>query len=226
MNNARFVGCWLALGLLGATGCIYPPQMLKPVDPVKTPPTSTAAHPPSGPALAPGLVAPAGYIPPVPAASGPALTSVGRGPGAGMVPGPGHIPVPGPGPFMPAGTPSEQAAFITQRLRELEDDKAALISQVAELRKELREKDHALLQASYELKDATAQIARTREDLERWKGDMEKLRGKLRAMEKDSKVTLETIIRTLEETLDRRGDLHRSLEIEDLLPPRKKGGEG
>ncbi|MFO0966563.1 MAG: hypothetical protein U0793_13400 [Gemmataceae bacterium] len=162
---------------------------------------------------------------PTPPWGGPAPTPTG--PGAGPGAGTGAFPGAG-GPGAHGAVPtggggySEQIAYWTQRATALEEDKKTFGARMAQLEMQLRDKDRALVQASHELEDATAQVARTREDLARWKEDMEKTRAKLRAMEKDSKVTLETIIRTLEEYFERNGEVRRPIDLDTLLAPRRK----
>lgn len=112
----------------------------------------------------------------------------------------------GGGPPGPGGAPgqfNEQIALMSQRLANTEDDKKALNTRLRQLENQLRDKDRALMQASFEIQEATGQIGRTREELNRWKQEMETLRGKLRNVENDNKTTLEAIIRTLEQFLDR-----------------------
>jgi hypothetical protein len=98
---------------------------------------------------------------------------------------------------------SEQLSLMGQRLAASEDDKRALTSRVKLLEQSVKDKDRALAQAALEIQEASAQIKSTREELHKWKQEMESLRGKLRNVERDNKVTLEAIIHTLEQFLDR-----------------------
>jgi len=197
--------CGVAITLLGASGCVGIPFAGKGVA-ADGPDMKHAGGP-----IQPGVVkpgpggAPAGW-------QGPAPTPGGAGPygpGAGM--GPGGFP----------GSQSEQAAFFSQRMADIEDERKVLAIRITQLDSQLREKDRALVQASFELQEATSQIARTREDIDRWKGEMEKVRTKLRSVEKDSKVTLETLIHSLEQFLDRNPEARRPVNIEELIVPRK-----
>lgn len=185
-----------ATTLLGVSGCVTTPWTGK-VQEGNGPEMKHAAGP-----FAPGVVKPG----PPPGWQGP--------PPGPVAPGPGGVPFPGN---------SEQASFFTQKMADLDDERRVLATRITQLETQLREKDRALVQASFELQEATAQIGRTREDLDRWKNDMEKLRAKLRSMEKDSKVTLETIIHTLEQFFDRNPEARRPLDVEEFILPRKKG---
>lgn len=101
------------------------------------------------------------------------------------------------------GAANEQFSILTQRLASLDDDRRAQGARIQHLENQLRDKDKALVQAALEIQEATAQMTKTREELQRWKLEMESLRGKLRGVERDNKTTLEAIIHTLEQFLDR-----------------------
>jgi chromosome segregation ATPase len=110
-------------------------------------------------------------------------------------------PAPPPGP-REAGM-SEQVALMSQRLAANEDDRKVLAGRLEMLENQLAEKDRALTQANREVQEATEQIARTRRELQSWKQDMSALRDRLGSAEKDNRATLESIIHTLEQILQR-----------------------
>lgn len=134
----------------------------------------------------------------------------------------------GPGWQAPAPTPAapppgvfnEQISLMSQQLRDTEDNKRVLAVRVRQLENQLRDKDLALKQANAEIQEAVEQVASTRKELQRWKQEMENLRGKLRNVERDNKSTLEAIIHTVEQFLDR--EKTASKEVELLPPPERR----
>lgn len=154
-----------------------------------------------------------------------ATRSQAQGPGAPpFTPGAAKPGWQGPSPAPAGGVqqashtppPNEQFSQMAQRLASLEDDRRVFAARAQQLENQLRDKDKALVQASVEIQEATAQIAKTREELQRWKLEMESVRGKLRNVERDNKTTLEAIIRTLEQFLEREGSRH--VEAVPALP--------
>jgi hypothetical protein len=157
--------------------------------------------PPGQQGAAPGPNAP--HAPGQPAWQGPS-------PGAGAAQGTGPAGVQQasyPGAF------NEQLSSLTQQLRASDDERKVWSARVKQLEGQLRDKDRALSQATFEIQEATAQVTKTREELQRWKQELEAVRGKLRSAERDNKTTLEAIIRTLEQFLERERDNAPALEI-------------
>jgi hypothetical protein len=132
-------------------------------------------------------------------------------------PGPAWQP-PAPALVNPGGAINEELSHLSQQMRDAEENKRVLATRVRQLENQIHDKDQALKLAAAEIQDATEQIASTRKELKRWKEEMEGLRGKLRSVERDNKTTLEAIIRTLEQFLDRDKDTNVGVE---LLPPPK-----
>ncbi len=99
--------------------------------------------------------------------------------------------------------PNEQISLISQRLMAAEDDRKVLVARVQLLENQVDDKERLLTAAKQEIQEATAQIVKTRNELQQWKKDMTALRDKLGGMEKENRETLETMIRTLEQILDR-----------------------
>jgi septal ring factor EnvC (AmiA/AmiB activator) len=131
-----------------------------------------------------------------PGVPGAAAANAGRPPG----------PVPPGAAAAAGGTSSEQMAMMMQRLASSEDDRKALAGRLQQLETQLREKDQAVVQTSYEVQESTKQMKRTRDDLARWKQDMDGLRTKLASIERENKLTLEAILKTLEQYIDREKD--------------------
>lgn len=120
--------------------------------------------------------------------------------------GPGRVmPPPGlpPNPNLPPpGFASpDQLSFMQQRLATIEDEKKSYAVRVQQLEAQLREKDHSVVQTSYEVQESTKQLKRTREEVLRWKNEMDDLRSRMRAIERENKGTLEAILKTLEQHL-------------------------
>ncbi len=114
------------------------------------------------------------------------------------------------------GAFNEQLSSLTQQLRASDDERKVWSARVKQLEGQLRDKDRALSQAAFEIQEATAQVGKTREELQRWKQELESIRGKLRSAERDNKTTLEAIIRTLEQFMERERDGNRTLEINPM----------
>src|SRR5207244_965428 len=114
--------------------------------------------------------------PPGPASPGGAVGGPAAGPANGWQ-GPTPTPLPGPGDL------NEQMSLQAQKLRASEDNNRILAIRLSQVDAQVRERDKALMQASFEIKEATNQITRSREELQRWKHEMETLRGKLGSME-------------------------------------------
>jgi hypothetical protein len=104
----------------------------------------------------------------------------------------------------PPPTPlPELSANLSQKMSALEDDRKVLAARMQQMDIQLQEKDKAIILANHEIKEATIQVSQTREELKRWKEEMETLRGQLRNVEKENKGTLEAIIKTLEQFMER-----------------------
>ncbi len=135
------------------------------------------------------------------------------GPLAGnpVVVGQAPVPRPGgpPGPPGAVGTPgapgtaADQYSALIQRLQVLEEERRVAAERMLALEKQLRDKDQAVVQTTFEVQESTRQMKKAREDLVRWKSEMNELRGKLRMMEQENRVTLEAILKTLEQYIDR-----------------------
>lgn len=127
--------------------------------------------------------------------------------------------VPGPNGGLPQGPQAggnEQFSLMSQRMAAAEDDRKVLAARVKQLEVQLRDKDKALVQASLEIQEAATETAKAREDLQRWRQELETVRSKLRSVERDNKTTLEAIIRTLEQFLERERDGSRSTESRSI----------
>jgi hypothetical protein len=134
-----------------------------------------------------------------------------HGPGADAHPGSQGDPHGQHGPLSPDHGPpmppqpgmGEQIALVSERLAATEDDRKILAARLQQMQDLLIEKDRALIVVTREVQEATSQVAHTRAELQEWKREMAKLRDRAGSAEKDSKATLESVIRTLEQLLER-----------------------
>jgi len=119
---------------------------------------------------------------------------------------------------------NDQISLMYQRLASCEDDRKVLASRLHMCEMQLEEKEKALAMATREIQETTGQIVRARNELQQWKKDMSALRDRLGSMEKDNRETLETMIKTLEQVLDRDRSQAKGVENQapDLLPPPKR----
>jgi septal ring factor EnvC (AmiA/AmiB activator) len=115
---------------------------------------------------------------------------------------PGQMPAP-PVATPPAAPPNDQISFLMQRLATVEDDRKIQAARLQQVENQLREKEQSVVRATYEIQESATQMKKARDDLHRWKTDLDDLRVKLRAMEADHKVTLDAILRTLEQYIDK-----------------------
>lgn len=98
-------------------------------------------------------------------------------------------------------TPSQSAAFLSQKLAAADDEHKVLIIRLHQLEANLEARDQALVLASREIGATRTEVAATRTEMERWKREMVMLRERLRSVEKENMGTLESIIKMLEQTL-------------------------
>lgn len=103
----------------------------------------------------------------------------------------------------PPAASADQVSQLLQRLGAMEDERKGLAVRLQSVEAQLRDKDRAVVQATYEIQESTNQMKKAREDLYRWKADMDDLRSKLRVMDQENKVTLEAILKSLEQYVDK-----------------------
>jgi uncharacterized coiled-coil protein SlyX len=103
--------------------------------------------------------------------------------------------------YSPGAPMPELSPDNFQKLAFLEDQRKTLDLRVSQLEAALEEKNRALKYAAREIEDANAEIAKTRTEMDRWKKEMVKLRERLRGSEKDSLITMQSIITMLEQLI-------------------------
>jgi hypothetical protein len=120
---------------------------------------------------------------------------------------------PMPTPMEPMITPTqpppaplgEQITQMAQRVASADDDRKALTARLQLLEEQLTEKDKALVHGNLEVREATQQVQAVRQEIHRWKQESESLRAKLQNSEKENRETLEAVIRSMEQVVDRDG---------------------
>jgi hypothetical protein len=119
---------------------------------------------------------------------------------------------------------NEQISMMSQRLASAEDDRKVLASRLHLIETQLEEKEKALAMATREIQESTAQVVRARNELQQWKKDTKGLRDRVATMEKENRETLETMVKTLEQVLERDGDVSKrpDLPLADPLPMPKR----
>jgi hypothetical protein len=126
-----------------------------------------------------------------------------------------------PGVLFGKGMPpprNEQIALMSEQLRNADQDRSVLAERLRLVEGQLSDKEKALAAATQEIQEATGQIVKTRNELQQWKKDMTTLRDRVGLMEKDNRETLETIIKTLEQILDREKEGKASDLAAPVLP--------
>jgi hypothetical protein len=101
---------------------------------------------------------------------------------------------------------NEQISMMSQRIASADDDRKVLASRLHLVETELEEKERALALATREIQESTAQVVKARNDLQQWKKDTKTLRDRFGSMEKENRETMETMIKTLEQILERDND--------------------
>jgi septal ring factor EnvC (AmiA/AmiB activator) len=107
------------------------------------------------------------------------------------------------------GPPNDQISFLMQRLASVEDDRKVQAVRLLQVENQLREKEQSVVRASYEIQETTSQMKKARDDLHRWKTELDDLRQRLRSMETDHQVTLDAILKTLEQYIDKDTPKHK-----------------
>ena len=121
---------------------------------------------------------------------------------------PGQAPAAPPA-LAPPGLPNDQISFLMQRLASVEDDRKVQAVRLQLVENQLREKEQSVVRASYEIQETTTQMKKARDDLHRWKTELDDLRQRLRAMETDHQVTLDAILKTFEQYIDKDTPKHK-----------------
>jgi septal ring factor EnvC (AmiA/AmiB activator) len=120
----------------------------------------------------------------------------------------GQAPAAPPAAVQP-GPANDQISILMQRLANIEDVRKVQDVRLQQVENQLREKEQSVVRASYEIQESTTQMKKARDDLHRWKTELDDLRLRLRAMETDHQVTLDAILKTLEQYIDKDAPKHK-----------------
>lgn len=169
----REMGACSFLAALLASGCVAHPQNSLP----NLNASSMAARPPGG--------------------FGPV------GPGGPTPPGPSGGP---PGPVNLAGynqLAEYQAADLSQKLAELQDENKALLARLQGVQSLLEERERAVLSSRGEVQTATQEVAQARQELTRCRQEIASLRENIRAADKENQESMQSLVKLLESMIDR-----------------------
>lgn len=125
------------------------------------------------------------------------------GPGGPTPPGPSGGP---PGPVNLAGynqLAEIQAANLSQKLAELQEENKSLLARLQGVQALLEERERAVLASRGEVQTATQEVAQARQELTRCRQEIAGLREHLRAADKDSQESMQSLVKALESILDR-----------------------
>ena len=93
--------------------------------------------------------------------------------------------------------------MMSQRVASAEDDRKALAARLQLVEQELFEKEKAFARGAQEIQEATQQVQNARKEMQRWKQESEALRAKLQSIEKENRETLESVIHSMEQVVER-----------------------
>jgi hypothetical protein len=137
------------------------------------------------------------------------------GPG-GAVPPMGHGGPPGPVNLAGYNQLAEyQAADLSQKLAELQDENKSLLARLQGVQMLLEERERAVLASRGEVQTATQEVARAREEMTRCRHEIASLREHTRVAGKENQASLQSLVNVLESMLDRGSS-------EDKAPAKEK----
>lgn len=125
------------------------------------------------------------------------------GPGGPTPPGP---PIGPPGPVNMAGynqLAEYQAADLSQKLAELQDENKALVARLQGVQALLEERERAVLSSRGEVQTATQEVAHARQELTRCRQEIASLREHIRAADKENQESMQSLVKVLESLIDR-----------------------
>jgi hypothetical protein len=142
------------------------------------------------------------------------------GPGGPTPPGP---PVGPPGPVNLAGynqLAEYQAADLSQKLAELQDENKALLARLQGLQGLLEERERAVLTSRGEVQTATQEVAQARQELTRCRQEIASLREHVRAADKENQESMQSLVKVLESLIDR-GNPPGNAPVKEKEPAKK-----
>jgi hypothetical protein len=125
------------------------------------------------------------------------------GPGGPTPPGPSGGP---PGPVNLAGynqLAEYQAADLSQKVAELQDENKSLLARLQGVQALLEERERAVLASRGEVQTATQEVTQARQEVMRCRQEIASLREHLRAADKENQASMQSLVKVLESMLDR-----------------------
>ena len=106
-------------------------------------------------------------------------------------------------PFNPDASPYALITDLNELLAAANDDKKALVARLTYSEAQILEKEEALSSAKLEVEQSLGEVIKAREDFQQLQREILALRTRLRAAEKENKDVLESVIRLLDQMLER-----------------------
>lgn len=111
-----------------------------------------------------------------------------------------------PGPVNLAGynqLAEYQAADLSQKLAELQDENKSLMARLQGVQQLLEERERAVVAGHAEVQSATQEVARARQEISRCRQEIAGLREQARAADRENQASLQSMLNMLETLLDR-----------------------
>ena len=121
----------------------------------------------------------------------------------------------GPTPGAPGGPPGPvnlagynqlaeyQAADLSQKLAELQDENKSLLARLQGVQGLLEERERAMLLSRGEVQAATQEVAHARQEVTRCRQEIAGLREHIRTADKENQASMQSLVKVLESMLDR-----------------------
>lgn len=127
----------------------------------------------------------------------------------------------------PGETATQKALQLQDELQAAKLREDELRGRVADLEKEIDQKNTRLVEAIREMNSTRQELISVRSQLESWAQNMAQLREKIKAAEADNLATMQTIIGLLQQFLQVESDMkerqREPLDLEKLLESQQKG---
>ncbi len=120
----------------------------------------------------------------------------------------------GPTPGAPGGPPGPvnlagynqlaeyQAADLSQKLAELQDENRSLLARLQGVQGLLEERERAILLSRGEVQTATQEVAHARQEVTRCRQEIASLREHIRTADKENQASMQSLVKVLESMLD------------------------
>jgi len=143
------------------------------------------------------------------------------GPGGPTPPGASGGP---PGPVNLAGynqLAEYQAADLSQKLAELQDENKSLLARLQGVHGLLEERERAVLSSRGEVQTATQEVAHARQEMTRCRQEIASLREHIRTADKDNQESMQSLVKVLESMIDHGGSPPANAPVKEKEPTKK-----